>query len=310
MRNINLEKFIDIKELLKTHNLSLDSVVDINIGCDHKVYLLFNHHIPERIRGMFVDTKSNSEYSLIVLTVDWNNGEMLDEQYYKLGTFKMNYHYVQPIGENFLLLGARAYNTQPEPEKNATVVSKDGTVLKEMCLGDGIQNCIVTEDKRIITGYFDEGVFGNYGWDEPIGSCGLIVWDENGQSIWKANYPIYDCYAMNVDDRGNLWFYYYDEFALVKTNFENDVVYQTEIEGAQSFLLTEDAEHILFDGGYNKHSEFRSAKIDTEQIADYQKTDFVYEEKSLLLQHYIFRGSRAVLVDNKGRLFAVKITHL
>lgn len=29
-----------------------------------------------------------------------------------------------------------------------------------------------------------------------------------------------------------------------------------------------------------------------------------------LSEGYIFRGPRAVLVDNKGRLFAVKITHL
>lgn len=48
-----------------------------------------------------------------------------------------------------------------------------------------------------------QGIFGNYGWDEPIGNCGLIVWDENGNIVWKSKYLIYDCYAMNVDDRGN-----------------------------------------------------------------------------------------------------------
>ena len=49
-------------------------------------------------------------------------------------------------------------------------------MLSRFCLGDGIQDCVVKKDGTIITSYFDEGVFGNYGWDEPLGDCGLIAW--------------------------------------------------------------------------------------------------------------------------------------
>ncbi len=57
------------------------------------------------------------------------------------------------------------------------------------------------KDGTIITSYFDEGVFGNYGWDEPLGACGLIAWTSEGTPLWKnENYSIYDCYAISLDE--------------------------------------------------------------------------------------------------------------
>ena len=41
--------------------------------------------------------------------------------------------------------------------------------------------------------------------------------------IRDRNYSIYDCYAISLDEEENLWFYYYDEFRLVRTNFKEDV---------------------------------------------------------------------------------------
>lgn len=94
------------------------------------------------------------------------------------------------------------------------------------------------KDGTIITSYFDEGVFGNYGWDEPLGACGLIAWTSEGTPLWKnENYSIYDCYAISLDEEENLWFYYYDEFRLVRTNFKEDFVFELPIEGSGAFLL-------------------------------------------------------------------------
>lgn len=39
------------------------------------------------------------------------------------------------------------------------------------------------EDGRIVTSYFDEGIFGNFGWDQPLGASGLVVWDEQGRVL-------------------------------------------------------------------------------------------------------------------------------
>ena len=104
---------------------------------------------------------------------------------YPLGFHEMNFHHVMPLGEDILLVGARCRKYKDgTAENNGVLLKKDGTKLAEMCLGDGIESCIVTEDGRIITGYFDEGVFGNFGWDQPVGACGLIVWDARGQRLW------------------------------------------------------------------------------------------------------------------------------
>lgn len=55
----------------------------------------------------------------------------------------------------------------------------------KFCLGDGIEDCIVTRDNRIITSYFDEGVFA----DAPSGgaahgSKSLVVWNSSRQRIF------------------------------------------------------------------------------------------------------------------------------
>ncbi len=297
MRNIHVQNFCSLQYLTQKYGLSLNSLVNISIGNDDNIYMLFNENISERINGMFVDTQLNSNYHVLVLNVDWRDEMILKEEIFSLGKLKANYHFVQPLGTAFLLLGSRTHYAEPEPEKNALVISKDGTALYEMCLGDGIQDCIVTKKDEILTSYFDEGIFGNYGWDNPIGACGVILWNSHGESIWKADYPIYDCYAINIDEAENIWFYYYDEFSLVKTDLEKDIVFQPEIHGASAFLLTKDTHTILLDGGYNKHSQFMSARIEQDRLTDYQRTDIIYHNKPLALKQYIFRSSKAIFID-------------
>lgn len=310
MRNIYVDKPIDIVNILKEYDVSLNSFVSMSIGCDDAVYILLSGKIPERINGMFIDTKADTIYRMLVLSIDWYTGELLSYEYYDLGRHMMNFHFIQPIKDRILLLGSRAYNYMEGPEKNAVIVDRSGTIYNELCLGDGIEDCIVTADGRIITSYFDEGVFGNYGWDHPIGSCGLIFWDEKGNILWKADDPIYDCYAMNLDDEGNLWYYYYDEFHLVRTDFHKKVVYQPDVAGAAGFLLTADSRHLIFDGGYDKHSEFRSAVVSHNEIKDYERTEIIFQEKPLLIKKFRFRGSKALFWDNNNRMFAKQIVQL
>ena len=52
-------------------------------------------------------------------------------------------------------------------------------------MGDGIENTLTIPDKKIITGYFDEGILGNFVWSKPIGRFGIIEWDKDGNQIWK-----------------------------------------------------------------------------------------------------------------------------
>lgn len=180
-----------------------------------------------------------------------------------------------------------------------------GNVVKEFCLGDGIQDCIVTDSGDIITSYFDEGVFGNFGWEEPIGSCGLIVWSQNGEINWHADSNICDCYALNIDEKNHIWYYYYTDFNLVKTDFNRDIVYKPKRknEGFNLFLISKDGRTIIHDGGYNKHFNFFAETIEGEQLNGYEGVNFVYNEESLLDQMCSFRSSQAVFVDLQNRLF-------
>lgn len=303
-------EYLDLGALKQELGLAGWAMVDCSVGADGLVYLLFSGHVPERINGMFVDTRANAHYRGIGLAVDWQDGTVLGWEQYDFGMQGMNFHFIQPIGEDILLLGARSRCYRDgSADQNAVIVDRNGGKLREMCLGDGIQSCAVTADGRIITSYFDEGVFGNFGWDKPVGSCGLIVWDRQGREVWKnGTYPIWDCYAMNLDDQENLWFYYYDEFNLVRTNFRSgDRVFKPRHDGMTDFLVTASGRGILTDGGYGNHSQFHYYEFRGQELRYQAAADIVCAGKKLLLKQYHFRGSKAVMLDNRERLFCREI---
>lgn len=304
-RICEFHSYIDYNELKEQYKIQQYELVNFSIGYDEIVYLLFSKSIPERINGMFVPTKSNTDYKCIILIVDWDNNELLGSEMYNLGIQEANIHFIQPIGDEILLLGARAYFYKDgSTDKNAVITDKYGTAIKKFCLGDGIQDCIVTSDKKIITSYFDEGIFGNNGWENPLGQNGLVVWNEFGEKIWEnKKYDICDCYAINIDVQGNLWFYYYIDFNVVKTNFFCDQVYDVNIEGSSAFLINRKQTELIFDGGYNKHSQFVGYKLDKDIIAGKFGFDIIYNSSRLLLQRYTFRSSKAVFIDNNYRIF-------
>lgn len=81
--------------------------------------------------------------------------------------------------------------------------------------------------------------------------------DIGGTPLWKnENYSIYDCYAISLDEEENLWFYYYDEFRLVRTNFKEDFVFELPIEGSGAFSVAPSGNTFLFQGGYQQRDKF------------------------------------------------------
>lgn len=308
MRKIYMLNKISLKSLAEKYGLALDQFVTLEIGFDGMIYILFSKNIPERINGMFVDTEADTDYSLIELMVDWETGEMLYHELILLGHHKMNFHFALPmVNDEILLLGARCMFYASGPENNAVVVDKQGKVVREFCLGDGIQDCITTEEGSIITSYFDEGVFGNFGWDKPIGMCGLIKWDSYGDPVWKADRDIMDCYAVNVDELDNLWYYYYTDFDLVKTDCQRETVYHPEIDGASSFLLTQDGMNVIFDKGYGRSGEYTSFTINYHTLKKSDDIEFCYNDNKIPVYIDRFRSSKAVLIDDEYNLFCKNI---
>lgn len=307
MKTILLKNPVLFKDLKVKHSIEKYTFVNGGIGYDDEVYFLFSEHVPERIGGMFVDTQANTRYMAVHGIVDWINEELVYDECLDFGIHEMNYHHIQAIGENILLLGARSRILKNGMyEENACIVNRHGEILQAFCLGDGIEDCIVTRDGRIITSYFDEGVFG----DAPFGNKGLVVWDCMGHRIWEnEKYGIMDCYAINVDEQENLWFYYYADDDLVRTDFEKDIVYHPEIEGMTKFLITK-GKQLLCDGGYNNYGQFHKIDILHDCLSNMETVNLEYDGKILLLKDAVFRSSKAIFMDNRECVYFKDIIYV
>jgi hypothetical protein len=81
-------------------------------------------------------------------------------------------------------------------DPNAVIFDDAGVRVGEGVVGDGIEHVFTTSTGDIWVAYFDEGVFGNYGWGgsgpTPIGAPGIIH-----QSWMPASCPL------STTDRGN-----------------------------------------------------------------------------------------------------------
>nr|MCR5251802.1 hypothetical protein [Lachnospiraceae bacterium] len=275
---IEFKNAVDLAELIKKYGHNFAEYETLQIGHDGNIYILFNRKIPERIDGMFVPTQSNSGFAVLVLQIDWDEEKITDEKYYDLGQKKMFYSFVQPIEEGFLLVSARCMNYKQGPEQNAAVVDLAGNIIEEFCLGDGISYCLVHPDLGIVTGYFDEGIIGNYGWKQPLGADGVRIWGRGARDIWRADRPIYDCYALNISDAGALWYYYYAEFKLVKVNARDfsEREFVPGIDGADSLIISEDEVTLFMDKGYDANEQFVARKVLGDRLGEEMAVEFKY----------------------------------
>jgi hypothetical protein len=171
-----------------------------------------------------------------------------------------NFHQIQPLpnGELLLVCGRSRYRAEDDHDLNGKVFDENGTLKREFLLGDGIQDVQTTLDGRIWTSYFDEGVFGNFGWNDPIGSSGLILWDQFGNQLYEFS-PlagldrICDCYALNVVSNTETWCYYYTEFPLVCIREQQvQAFWESPVKGSDGFILWRN--FVLFRGGYDDHN--------------------------------------------------------
>ncbi len=138
-------------------------------------------------------------------------------------------------------------------ELNARVYNQDGKPLREFLLGDGISHVQSDAKGNIWAGYFDEGVFGNYGWTTTVGAAGLSCFTKSGEKIWDFEAPagfdqIDDCYALNVA-RNGVWCYYYADFPVAKIDSDLRIrCWNTKVAGASTLAVA--GKKVLFYGGY------------------------------------------------------------
>lgn len=245
---------------------------------------------PERINGMFVPTEVDKRSWFVTLYDK-------DAQPFVLPPIesKINFHYVQTLGEeHILLVCARSHYRNGEGEKNAAIYDLYGRLVRRFTLGDGIQDVIATAGDELWVSYFDEGVFGNYGWSQPMGQNGLVKYDLNGNPLWQAEgFEICDCYALNVENDSSIWFYYYMDFDLIHMKDGEALRYKIPVEGMQSFAVC--PPYIVADTGYLHHGQFTLFRQHGQRIKKQSALSFTHPScKNLDDAVYHMRGNRVL----------------
>lgn len=275
----------NLEEIIKEKNFTMDMFNGLVIGQDNKLYILLKNNI----------SKSESKYAVIVLDIDWNKCEVLHEDYYDLKIHDKDYTLAQPIKNNILLVNSR-FDCDNE---NAIIVDYQGNLIKKLHLGVGINDCIVNNSDNIIVSYYDQGIFS----DDKLSQKGLNVFDINGKIIWQTNTLIDDCYAINIDENENIWYYYYSDFKLIKTDMNKEKIYEPHIQGSSNFLITSDEKSIIFEGGYNNKNKLIIGNFKNDEIVDFKNLNLIHENENINVKFFIFRKSYALFSDNNYKIF-------
>lgn len=149
-------------------------------------------------------------------------------------------------------------------ENNAAVISGSDSARRDFCLGDGIQHLQCDEQGTIWVGYFDEGIFGNFGWGsagrpDPIGRHGLIRFGADGTPIWAFDSEalglpfIDDCYALNAEG-AETWACYYSDFPIVRLKADGSArEWDNAIRGASALAV--EGSQVMLAGGYGEERD-------------------------------------------------------
>lgn len=259
---VETEKFADITEIL-----TFGDLVAFNCISNSELILVVAKkeldYRDETAHGSFskTKTKEGQDYSVF---------RIYDGQVIKVADIDnepYNIHDVQLLPEDrILLICARCRRrSSSEIEANGRVYSADGLLVDEIVLGDGIQDVKTNDSGEIWTSYFDEGIFGNFGWDDPLGKSGLVKWSEDGKALFEFE-PISgldyicDCYALNLESKNTIWAYYYTDFPLVRIKPGTiEDYWNVQISGSSSFAIYRN--FALFSGGYDDKSCFHLVEL-------------------------------------------------
>ena len=90
-----------------------------------------------------------------------------------------------------VVAGARCSWLGSSTVPNAALFSRDGALIRRGLLGDGVASITGAGESSFWVGYFDEGIFGNSGWQPPgpgaVGAPGLVRLDRSFEVVWS--YP-------------------------------------------------------------------------------------------------------------------------
>lgn len=182
--------------------------------------------------------------------------------------------------------------------KNAKRYNLKNELLDEFTLGNGINFLQIDDTDTIWVGYSDEGVFGNRGWDKPMGRDGLIAYSKNGKKLWGAkHYAIADCYALNVINSKEVYFYYYADYKLVKlTDMKESACFQVEGEDTLEQFAFDEKGLI---GEIDLFTMMRF-QIQGNSIIPKEELQLTDEKGNPLTGTRLLRGNRIYVIEEEG----------
>lgn len=80
MKEIPVKECINLGSIIRKYGLEQYTMVNMEIGYDDAVYLLFSARVPERIQGMFVDTQATRSTAPYVSLLTGRTGSLLGEE--------------------------------------------------------------------------------------------------------------------------------------------------------------------------------------------------------------------------------------
>ena len=99
-KNLPLFSIIDLDQLRRENHLEGTEVTDFFTARDGKVYLLMEQ--PSETQGKdWLSTPST--YTAVEIQLDWAEQRVLETTLFPLGLLKFQFHYLRPVGEQFLL---------------------------------------------------------------------------------------------------------------------------------------------------------------------------------------------------------------
>jgi hypothetical protein len=179
---------ISVKPKFEKIGLDSSRLVAFNLGPSGEVLFLeapnaLDRKIVQPGLAMFFRSKPevNQSYLLSVYSLDGEKTHSIN-----IRGEPFNITEVQPTQDGYLLICPRCYRrSDSDIEKNGRIYDSSGNLIREIVLGDGIEQVYVTNSQGVWVSYFDEGIFGNYGWNDPLGSSGLVEWALDGEKGYE-----------------------------------------------------------------------------------------------------------------------------
>lgn len=306
---MRLSPFVHIPAVFSGGNL-----VALDVGPDGLVYLVMaleslDYRVEGQVGPNFPKTVADrpQTYRVLALSQDQVVLDVVTEHE------RFNIHHVQPLGDYLLLVCARSHYRGPgDVEENGRVYTRDGKFVHSILLGDGIQSVQTTSDGIIWTSYFDEGIFGNYGWQAPFGASGLVAWDSGGNRLYEFEPAegldtMCDCYALNVESDEDVWCYYYTEFPLVHLRDRRiETFWEAPISGSSAFAIS--AGHALFSGGYKERDIYYLFSLEAERrMKEIGRIELQDPDGNKLVAERVIGRADSINFLSGGNLYGVDI---